>query len=129
MQKRKSEKSKSVAVPENPFARTTRFIETEEGWYFRTREGLSLGPYAEQFDAEISASLLITRLSQMDGNTDAKAVIQRFMTDPSNAVLVQAPKVERTEVDLKTLKRNHRLKQSIPTLARAWQTLSGKRAI
>lgn len=39
--------------------RTARFVETDEGWYFRTRENIMLGPYAEKFDGEISASLLV----------------------------------------------------------------------
>ena len=38
---------------QNPEAtRSSRFEEREDGWYFRTREGIAVGPYATRFDAE-----------------------------------------------------------------------------
>ncbi len=107
--------------------RTTRYLETEEGWYFRTREGVSLGPYAEQFDAEISASLLIARLAQLEPGADANPTIQQFITDPANAPLVK-PAAEATKpVDWVVLKRQHRRRQSIPTLHKAWDAITAFR--
>lgn len=107
--------------------RTTRFVETDEGWYFRTREGVMLGPYAEQFDAEISASLLIARLAQLDPEADATSTIQRFITDPANAPLVNQSSMPAEPVDLGRIKRRHKIRQSIPTFQKAWQAIANIR--
>ena len=68
--------------------RTTRFYRAQGGWFFKTREGISMGPYAEQFDAEVSASLLIAQLAQLNADADPRATIQRFKASPANAPLV-----------------------------------------
>ena len=114
--------------PGSGVVRTTRFIETEEGWFFRTREGIMLGPYDEQFDAEISASLLIARLAQLEPGADAAPTIQRFTTDPANAPLVNASATPDEPVDLGRIKRRHRIQQSIPTFQKAWQALVNLRS-
>lgn len=67
-------------------SRTSRFKETAEGWFFITREGITLGPYESEFDAELSASLLTSRLSQLEPGADACAEIQAFLRDPANAI-------------------------------------------
>lgn len=67
--------------------RSSRFSKTEEGWYFRTREGLTLGPYPTGFDAELSASLLITRLAQLEKGENPSIAIQQFVNDPANSLV------------------------------------------
>ena len=65
-------------------ARSRRFVQTEEGWYFRTRENIAVGPYPTEFDAEVSASLLVARLSQLEDQTGMNHAIQEFLRDPDN---------------------------------------------
>ena len=54
----KPRKTDSSTDQREGYARTSRFGETAEGWFFVTREGMTLGPYESEFDAELSASLL-----------------------------------------------------------------------
>ena len=51
-------------------SRTSRFYETEDGWYLRTREGISVGPYSRKFDAQLAASLLSPVLDQVESPTE-----------------------------------------------------------
>ena len=61
---------------------SSRLIETDEGWFFRTREGIAVGPYPTEFDAEVCASLHTARLAQLDRSADVRAVIHAFLSDP-----------------------------------------------
>ena len=63
-------------------SRTSRFYETEDGWYLRTREGISVGPYSRKFDAQLAASLLSPVLDQVESPTDTITAIHRFSQDP-----------------------------------------------
>ena len=102
--------------------RTARFVETDEGWYFRTRENIMLGPYAEKFDAEISASLLVARLAQLEEGKDPAGVIQAFETDPANATILQTQ--EKPAFDLKAIKRKQQKRAAKGTLKKAWTAIS-----
>jgi hypothetical protein len=42
--------------------RSDRFFRSNEKWYFHTREGAQIGPYATRFDAEIDAGRLLALL-------------------------------------------------------------------
>ena len=119
-------KSDRAAAAER-VARSTRFMHTDEGWYFKTREGVKLGPYAEEFDAEISASLLIAALDQLDSGADATPVIQRFLRDPANAPMGQAPAQDKKPLNLAAIKRQRLLGERIPTFQKAWQAIAGLR--
>lgn len=59
--------------------RSSRVFQKDSTWYFATREGILVGPYRKQFDAELSASLLIARLAQLDPGADARSEIHRFL--------------------------------------------------
>jgi uncharacterized protein DUF6316 len=107
--------------------RTARFVETDEGWYFRTREGIMLGPYAGKFDAEVSASLLVARLAQLEDGVDPAATIQAFETDPANATIVQT--LEKKPFDLKAIKRKHQIAAAKGTLQKAWTAISQLKSI
>lgn len=63
-------------------SRTSRFYETDDGWYLRTREGISVGPYFRKFDAQLAASLLSPVLDQVESPTDTITAIHRFSQDP-----------------------------------------------
>lgn len=129
MKFRKSDREKQAAAKR--VARSTRFMQTDEGWYFRTREGVMLGPYEEEFDAEISASLLIAALAQLDPSADATAAIQRFMRDPANAHMGKVGQVEAQDkkpIDLAAIKRQRRMRESMPTFQKAWKAIAGLRS-
>jgi len=110
--------------------RSARFIEDAEGWYFRTREDVMLGPYAEKFDAEISASLLVARLAQADAGVDPLKVIHDFQKDPANATAART-RVEqgRQKVNVKAIKRRQQLQAAKGTLKRAWVAISNVKTV
>lgn len=108
--------------------RSKRFEQRADGWYFKTREGVKLGPYAEEFDAEISASLLIAQLAQLDPSADASAAIQRFIRDPANAHMGQVQVEDKKPIDLAAIKRQHKMREHIPTFQKAWQAIAGRRS-
>jgi uncharacterized protein DUF6316 len=120
MDLRKKDKEKQQSIPS--LVRTARFVETKEGWYFRTREGMMLGPYADKFDAELSASLLVARLAQLEEGKDPAAVIQAFELDPSNCTLQNADRQQ--PIDLKAIRRRHQIETAVPTFKKAWQAIS-----
>lgn len=125
MDLRKQDKEEAERIPE--IVRTARFVETEDGWFFRTREGIMLGPYAEKFDAEISASLLVARLAQIDDGKDPAAVIQAFENDPSNATKKNA--MRQQPVDLDAIRRKHKMENTVSTFDRARQVISRLKAV
>ena len=67
----------------NDRVRTPRYFKTDDGWFFRTREGIAIGPYKTEFDAEISSSLLTARLAQLDDESKSVATIHAFIRDPA----------------------------------------------
>lgn len=42
--------------------RSDRFYRSNDKWYFQTREGTQVGPYATRFEAEIDAGRLLALL-------------------------------------------------------------------
>jgi hypothetical protein len=42
--------------------RSERFFRSDDKWYFYTREGVTVGPYRTQFEAEVDAEMLMARL-------------------------------------------------------------------
>jgi len=119
MDLRKKEK-KDKRIPD--LVRTARFVETTEGWYFRTRENMMLGPYADKFDAELSASLLVARLAQLDEGKDPAAVIQAFELDPANCTLDNSKRQK--PIDLKAIRRRHQIESAVPTFKKAWRAIT-----
>jgi len=119
MELRKEDKEAGV-IPD--IVRSARFVEKDDGWFFRTREGILLGPYAEKFDAEISASILVARLAQLEDGMDPTAVIQAFENDPANATLLRTK--ASGPVNVKRIKRRRQMKSAKGTLRRAWTAIS-----
>ena len=60
-------------------SRSDRFVQAGRGWHFRTRENILVGPFSSAFDAQLSASLLCARLSQLDHTAASPDVIRSFM--------------------------------------------------
>ncbi len=77
--------------------RTPRYFRTDEGWFLRTREGISVGPYPSEFDAEISSALLCARLAQLHDESEAIATIHAFIRDPAYGPVNEALCVQKIE--------------------------------
>ena len=60
--------------------RRDRVFERSNQWYFRTREGIDVGPYRTRFEAEVEADLLKLKLQEM-GSDHCPEVIRDFMLD------------------------------------------------
>ncbi len=61
--------------------RSRRTVRERNGWYVRTREGASLGPYVTEFDADIVAALLIGQLAQANTPETCRRIIYNFRHD------------------------------------------------
>ncbi|NKC01406.1 MAG: hypothetical protein GKR90_23310 [Pseudomonadales bacterium] len=57
------------------------FLHEAGNWYFRTREGIEIGPYDTRFEAEIEAGLLIELLQKAGDVEDRAAVVNEFILD------------------------------------------------
>ncbi|MFT7653889.1 MAG: hypothetical protein ACI9ON_004075 [Limisphaerales bacterium] len=51
--------------------RSGRVFKNQMGWYFQTREGIDVGPYACEFDAEVDLETLIASIK---GATSARVL-------------------------------------------------------
>lgn len=70
--------------------RSDRIFHGTGGWYFHTREGIDVGPYATRFDAEVEASMVkALLLDQCVEDLDCDAVIREFVED---SYTLQLPK-------------------------------------
>jgi len=120
LRKQDKQQEQERRIPQ--IVRSARFLETSDGWFFRTREDIMLGPYADRFDAELSASLLVARLAQLEPGHDPAPMIKAFENDPANATKQQAQRFK--PVDLKAIRRKHALNNALPTFARAWSAIT-----
>jgi len=57
--------------------RSERFFRSNEQWYFYTREGITVGPYATQFEAEVDAGMLKAQLRDAPDDL-ALSIIREF---------------------------------------------------
>jgi hypothetical protein len=61
--------------------RSDRVFLSNGKWYFHTREGVDVGPYDTQFEAEIEASMLKELLRESDPAQPPITVIREFVLD------------------------------------------------
>jgi len=62
--------------------RSDRVFLSDGQWFFHTREGVDVGPYESQFEAEIEAGMLKELLRERGLKGDASmAVIREFVLD------------------------------------------------
>ena len=57
------------------------FFAGSNQWYFQTREGIDVGPYDTQFEAEIEAGLLKELLQCCNDYSCARSAIREFVLD------------------------------------------------
>jgi hypothetical protein len=60
--------------------RSDRVFCSDGVWYFRTREGVDVGPYRNRFEAEVDAEMLKSVLIGVSADL-AQRVIREFMLD------------------------------------------------
>lgn len=63
--------------------RSSRVFASNGSWYFHTREGVDMGPYETQFEAEIEAGILLKLLRESDptDQSGSARVIREFVLD------------------------------------------------
>lgn len=61
--------------------RSERVFLSDGRWYFHTREGVDVGPYDSQFEAEIEAGMLKELLRERAEGDGALNVIREFVLD------------------------------------------------
>ena len=63
--------------------RSSRVFASNGSWYFHTREGVDMGPYETQFEAEIEAGILVKLLrgSGPAAKSGGARVIREFVLD------------------------------------------------
>ena len=62
--------------------RSERVFLSDGKWFFHTREGVDVGPYESQFEAEIEAGMLKELLRERGSQGDGSmAVIREFVLD------------------------------------------------
>jgi hypothetical protein len=67
--------------PSRTWYRSDRVFATNGGWFFHTREGVDVGPYDSQFEAEIEAGMLKELLLGRPAGEDALTVIREFVLE------------------------------------------------
>ena len=60
--------------------RRERVFASGGSWYFRTREGIDVGPYGSRFEAEIEADILVARLGH-EASLPSLMVIRAFLLE------------------------------------------------
>ena len=66
-------------------------------WYLQTREGVNVGPYASQFEAEVEAGLLKEILRGMSADEDVLDLIRDFVRDSYDAGRPLNPNMSKEE--------------------------------
>ena len=61
--------------------RSERVFLSNEQWFFHTREGVDVGPYDSQFEAEIEAGMLKELLREREHGEQCMDVIREFVLD------------------------------------------------
>ncbi len=57
------------------------YLATDNEWFFQTREGVDVGPYESQFEAEIEAGLLKELLQDCHSADAVMEIIREFVLD------------------------------------------------
>ena len=78
MEYRKNERAKT-------WFRSHRVFRSNEFWYFQTREGIDVGPFKSEFEAQVESSILKHVLNGAADEKEAIAAIREFLLDAPTA--------------------------------------------
>ena len=73
--------SRSNEDPRIWFRSERVYLAGDKEWFFQTREGVDVGPYESQFEAEIEAGLLKELLQECDSEAAVMQAIREFVLD------------------------------------------------
>jgi len=73
--------ARSSEQPKTWFRSERVFLSGSDEWFFQTREGVDVGPYESQFEAEIEAGLLKELLVQIENPETIMSIIREFVLD------------------------------------------------
>jgi hypothetical protein len=63
------------------YFRSDRVFRSNGTWYFHTREGIDVGPFQSEFEAQVESSILKNILSQSKNRDAALLAIREFVLD------------------------------------------------
>ncbi len=81
MQQLNAKKNRKSETPRTWFRSNRVYLMGNGAWYFRTREGVEIGPYETEFEAEVEAGLLIELLKNVEPDEMKLEVIREFVLD------------------------------------------------
>ena len=61
--------------------RSHRIFRSDAHWYFHTREGVDVGPFRSEFEAQVESSILKNLLKDVSDRPAALAAIREFVLD------------------------------------------------
>jgi len=67
--------------PARTWFRSHRIFRSDSSWYFHTREGIDVGPFASEFEAQIEASILKSLLKEIPAGNASVAAVRQFQLD------------------------------------------------
>lgn len=70
--------------------RTGRIYAQNGQWYIQTREGIEVGPYACEFDAELEAVALVDKLARATANHNRVILSHKLLSDHERNLTSQA---------------------------------------
>jgi hypothetical protein len=68
-------------VNKKVFFRSERIFRANGSWYFHTREGIDVGPFNTEFEAQVESSILKNILKDAKDRSAAIATIREFLLD------------------------------------------------
>jgi hypothetical protein len=69
--------------------RSHRIFRSDSNWYFHTREGIDVGPFASEFEAQVEASILKSLLREAQSTAAAIAMVREFLLDSTSSSNLQ----------------------------------------
>jgi Domain of unknown function (DUF6316) len=76
--------------PVRTWFRSHRVFRSDSNWYFHTREGIDVGPFNSEFEAQVEASILKSLLKDVDSQAAATAIIREFLLDSTPSCNLQS---------------------------------------
>jgi len=76
--------------PRRTWFRSHRIFRSDSNWYFHTREGIDVGPFASEFEAQVEASILKSLLKDAESQSAATAMVREFLLDSTATSNLQA---------------------------------------
>jgi hypothetical protein len=65
--------------------RSHRIFRANDFWYFHTREGIDVGPFASEFEAQVESCILKHMLNEAPDLATAVTMIRKFVLDSRKA--------------------------------------------